>query len=547
MAPLEHQRSAVNEPQQAFPSDARASTLDDVRVTAQGEGVQQVMATITAALKQRSKVEAVIVGRMQQRADLYEKVHVQAKQAAIDAAGQDTVPLAREARQREALVQSDVELLPADMLTKLAAFDARRYGALREPAQCTTAALAMAKIAQFSANYRGTLAQQFPAQWAAVERAVTASEASTPNQAPVQAGTNSGDPRHHADTGVTSPDPMAVHEAAALERVAAQRARDAKAVAEQFGLNSIEQVIQQTRTARRAQVNETGGPNRPTGRTQSKGDVSRGQGDNQVAADEVFSAVKDACQLVVPAEVQDKYLRVGSKYYDPRYTRVVAFEDKGNKLETRSNSAQIAAAMVAIARARGWDEIKVAGTETFRQEVWREAAVHDMQVKGYTPSETDKAELAKRHQALEVRGSAPHRQPEAEHAATRSPTNAPAASTLETNKAKSVGQSRTQQTKDKHWQPSAEDQLRAQAFAQRSPHQAVADYPELAGAYAVMASIDKQVAIEGLSPRQRAVVMARVEANLVNSIERGHVPTLKVRAPQEPVEPRRTPEKDRTR
>ena len=48
------------------------------------------------------------------------------------------------------------------------------------------------------------------------------------------------------------------------------------------------------------------------------------------------------------------------------------------------------------AEARGWDEIKVSGTETFRKEVWLEAASRGMHVKGYVPSEQDKAELAKR-------------------------------------------------------------------------------------------------------------------------------------------------------
>ena len=91
-----------------------------------------------------------------------------------------------------------------------------------------------------------------------------------------------------------------------------------------------------------------------------------------------------------------RYLRVGDKFYHPKNTDLVAFEDKGNKLETRSDSEQIAESMVRIAEARGWDEIKVSGSETFRREVWLEAASRGMQVKGYTPSEQDKAQLAKR-------------------------------------------------------------------------------------------------------------------------------------------------------
>ncbi|MBK7549909.1 MAG: hypothetical protein IPI20_19865 [Rhodoferax sp.] len=42
-------------------------------------------------------------------------------------------------------------------------------------------------------------------------------------------------------------------------------------------------------------------------------------------------------------------------------------------METQSNSHNVAETLVHIARARGWDEIKVSGSETFPQEVWLEA------------------------------------------------------------------------------------------------------------------------------------------------------------------------------
>ncbi len=122
---------------------------------------------------------------------------------------------------------------------------------------------------------------------------------------------------------------------------------------------------------------------------------------NKVESDEIFTASEKAPKLVVPADIEQKYIRVGAKFYHPKNTDLVAFEDKGNKLETKSNSENIAESMVRIAEARGWDEIKVSGAESFRREVWLEAASRGMHVKGYNPSEQDKVEVAKRTREIE--------------------------------------------------------------------------------------------------------------------------------------------------
>jgi len=98
----------------------------------------------------------------------------------------------------------------------------------------------------------------------------------------------------------------------------------------------------------------------------------------------------------VPKEIEDTYLRVGNKYHYVKKPDLQAFEDKGNKLETKSNSEQIASDLVKIAAARGWEKIKVNGTDEFRQKVWLEASLQGMSVKGYTPSDADKALLEKR-------------------------------------------------------------------------------------------------------------------------------------------------------
>lgn len=498
-----------------------------------GEGsapdhVQRLRMAVAKALKQRSRTEPVIVSRMQERADLYEKAVVQAKPATVDGVAHDAAPARQQARQVDALHKPEVEVLPVEMVVKLAALDARQYGKLQDPGHRVSAVLAMADIARHSAEYRVALANHAPNVSSAVESTITVTatakrDGTTQNAKP---SVTPGPQQSNA-----SSDPIPKLETDPLER--AQRARGAKAVPQQLLVNSIEQVIERTQQTQREAQPE---PRRTLDKAPEvarQPRSTRPQGSNQVIADEVFTASKIDAKLIVPAEVEDTYLRVGSKFYHPKSTHVVAFEDKGNKLETRSNSAQIATAMVAIARARGWDEIKVAGSETFRKEVWLEAATHGMHVKGYTPSDVDKAELAKRHRHAEVKYDRPHvgthERESRTHAATPSNAQAPSIDKIK--------QEVKMDEVDRR-QPATQDQQRAKVFAQRSPADAVAMHPELAGAYAAMASIQKKVAADPLSPEQRAVVMARVEANLVNSIERGQLPEMKLRETQVPLEVR---------
>lgn len=121
-------------------------------------------------------------------------------------------------------------------------------------------------------------------------------------------------------------------------------------------------------------------------------------GGNEIDDDDVFSDrnATTTYRQVVPKDVESSYLRVGNKFHYSSKPDLQAFEDKGNKLETKSNSERVAADLVKIAHARGWNDIKVKGSEEFRRQVWLEASLQGMQVKGYKPSEADKALLEKR-------------------------------------------------------------------------------------------------------------------------------------------------------
>lgn len=280
----------------------------------------------------------------------------------------------------------------------------------------------------------------------------------------------------------------------AVAQVAAARERDFAKARETLSTNAVEQNIEEEAA-------------NPFG--------------NQVESDEMFTARQGEVKPVVPPEIEKQYLHVGDKFYHLKNTDLIAFEDKGNKLETKADSENIAQSMVRIAEARGWDEIKVSGSESFRKEAWLEAASRGIQVKGYTPSEQDKEALEKR-----LRES-PANKIEKENKPFRARENEqetpPEQSNGEAQKNEHVSSVEVKDPKR------ARQSAMAEVFAKESATEAVKQYPELAGAAAAVAAMDKKAEAVGLNNEQRAIVSARVRENVVNSIERGNIPEVKIK------------------
>jgi hypothetical protein len=301
---------------------------------------------------------------------------------------------------------------------------------------------------------------------------------------------------------------------AALERIATSKSREFEQVREPMGLNTVEPNIekQQQQLAGEEEAKRTAWLKKGEEAKAAQSPREKSTSDNKVESDEIFTATQSDIKPVVPPEIEKQYLRVGDKFYHPKNTDSVAFEDKGNKLETKSNSENIAESMVRIAAARGWDEIKVSGSESFSREVWLEASSRGMQVKGYTPTEQDKAELAKRMRESEInkieQANKPFRARENDE-----PTEIKTQAEAPKPEAKA----------------NTPYQRMADSFATDSPEEAVKKHPELAGAAALAAAIDKQAQADGLSPAQREIVAARMRQNLVNSIERGNIPEIKIK------------------
>ncbi len=80
----------------------------------------------------------------------------------------------------------------------------------------------------------------------------------------------------------------------------------------------------------------------------------------------------------------------------------IAFTESTFKLATGTSDPQVVRSMVAVAQARHWKGLRVAGSEDFRRLVWLEASLRGVKTAGYEPSLADLGALQhKREQELD--------------------------------------------------------------------------------------------------------------------------------------------------
>ena len=95
----------------------------------------------------------------------------------------------------------------------------------------------------------------------------------------------------------------------------------------------------------------------------------------------------------VPEHINTRYIQVGNQYHFTNGD--LAFKDRGSRLSTRLENTEVIRDLVAIAKEREWNDIALSGTERFRREAWREAELAGLSVRGYRPSELERAQLAR--------------------------------------------------------------------------------------------------------------------------------------------------------
>jgi hypothetical protein len=93
----------------------------------------------------------------------------------------------------------------------------------------------------------------------------------------------------------------------------------------------------------------------------------------------------------VPQSVRDRFVQDGNRFYFP--DGALAIRDRGRKLATPSENTEVIRSLIEIAQSRRWSEITVGGTERFRQEAWRQGRLGGLSVRGYQPSDEERAQL----------------------------------------------------------------------------------------------------------------------------------------------------------
>ena len=93
----------------------------------------------------------------------------------------------------------------------------------------------------------------------------------------------------------------------------------------------------------------------------------------------------------LPPSVRERFVQDRRRFYFPDGTE--AFRDGGRRLMTGSENTEVVRSLVEIAQVRGWGEITVEGTERFRREAWRQGRLAQLEVRGYRPSEAERAQV----------------------------------------------------------------------------------------------------------------------------------------------------------
>lgn len=91
--------------------------------------------------------------------------------------------------------------------------------------------------------------------------------------------------------------------------------------------------------------------------------------------------------------LEKQYLKAEDKYHFRDRAGQIAFEAREKRLVTTYETPAIVSSMVDLAETRGWETLKLSGTEEFRREAWLQASLRGLDVTGFRPNKLDKARL----------------------------------------------------------------------------------------------------------------------------------------------------------
>ncbi|MBP5790103.1 MAG: hypothetical protein J6W29_07725, partial [Neisseriaceae bacterium] len=120
----------------------------------------------------------------------------------------------------------------------------------------------------------------------------------------------------------------------------------------------------------------------------------------------------------------DDYYTKRLDYIDRKDGKTIAFSDKGNQLSTSKSDQQTIADMLQVAKAKGWNTVKLRGNKEFKRQAYIEAAAMGLIVKGYSPTPQDLAMVEARKKELGVHSIEEHKTQSKEPKQQRQPEKA---------------------------------------------------------------------------------------------------------------------------
>lgn len=197
-------------------------------------------------------------------------------------------------------------------------------------------------------------------------------------------------------------------------------------------------------------------------------------------------------QVELMQQVHQQFRVSGAKFHFKDQPQRVAFKDKGPRMVSASNDERVAHAMATMAEAKGWKTIRVSGHPDFQREVWMEANLRGIEVRGFKPQEKDLKELEARRDLRSKNV--------VEHEATQ-----------------------TRQDAQKGRQGAQQDASKAQAAPQ--PEKT----PERSDKAKVVAAVAAEVLAEKVKdPKQRDAIMKAINERLEQREKTGKVPSVPV-------------------
>ncbi|WP_232691696.1 LPD7 domain-containing protein [Neisseria meningitidis] len=125
-----------------------------------------------------------------------------------------------------------------------------------------------------------------------------------------------------------------------------------------------------------------------------------------------------------PQHLQSRYIVAkNGQYLSADNHTTVLFEDKGNALKTAKSDQQTIQDMLEVAKAKGWDSIKISGSTEFKSMMYVAAESQGIKTTGYKPTPADLAMVEKLREERSLNGIQSTHKPELD---PKQPENAPA-------------------------------------------------------------------------------------------------------------------------